>query len=65
VVKNIFFEKRFLVVWKYAKMHQNTFVTAPDSKNISFEKKFLLVGKYVEMHQNTLLTTPSGKKYLF
>jgi hypothetical protein len=46
-------------------MHQNTFVTAPDSKNISFEKKFLLVGKYVEMHQNTLLTTPSGKKYLF
>jgi hypothetical protein len=53
------------VVWKYAKMHQNTFVTAPDSKNISFEKKFLLNGKYVEMHQNTLLTTPSGKKYLF
>jgi len=35
-VKNIFSEKRFLVVWKYAKMHQHTFVTAPDSKKYLF-----------------------------
>ncbi len=57
-IKNIFFEKKFPVVWKYAQMHQNTFLTAPDGQNIFFEKKFLVVWKYAQMHQNTFLTTP-------
>jgi hypothetical protein len=35
-VKNIFFEKKFLVVWKYAQMHQNTFLTTPDVKKYLF-----------------------------
>jgi hypothetical protein len=30
--KNIFFEKKFLEVWKYAQMHQNTFLTTPDGQ---------------------------------
>jgi hypothetical protein len=40
--KNIFFEKKFLVflvVWKYVKMHQNTFFTTPDGQNYLFWKK--------------------------
>jgi hypothetical protein len=37
--KNISFEKKFLVVWKYAQMHKNTFVTTPDSKKYLFRKK--------------------------
>jgi hypothetical protein len=69
------------VVWKYAKMHQNTFfitltvknmkmhentfLTTPDSQKYLFLKKFLVVWKYVQMHQNTSLTTPDSKKYLF
>jgi hypothetical protein len=28
-----------LVVWKYAKMHQNTFLTTPDGKKYLFWKK--------------------------
>jgi hypothetical protein len=33
--KYFFFEKKFLVVWKYAQMHQNTFSSTPDGqKNI-------------------------------
>jgi hypothetical protein len=51
-----------LVVWKYAKIHQNTFLTAPDVQNIFFEKKFLVLWEYAKMEQNT---TPDGKKYLF
>jgi hypothetical protein len=31
-----FFEKKFLVVWKYAKMHQKTFLTTPDVKKYLF-----------------------------
>jgi hypothetical protein len=30
MLKNIFFKDIFLVVWKYAKMHQNMFLTTPD-----------------------------------
>jgi hypothetical protein len=32
----VFFEKNFLVVWKYAQMHQNTFLTTPISKKYLF-----------------------------
>ncbi len=55
----------FLVVWKCAQMHENTFLTTPDVKNIFFEKKLLVVCKHGQMHQNAFLTTPDGKKYLF
>jgi hypothetical protein len=34
--QNIFFEKKFLVVWKYANMHQNTFLTTPDGQKYVF-----------------------------
>jgi hypothetical protein len=34
--KNIFFEKKILVVWKYAQMHQNTFFTTPDGQKYLF-----------------------------
>jgi hypothetical protein len=27
----------FLVVWKHAKMHQNTFLTTPDAKKYLFQ----------------------------
>jgi hypothetical protein len=65
MVKNISFEKKILVVWKYAQMHRNTFLPLQTVKNISFEKKFLVVWKYAQMHQNKFLTTPDSKKYLF
>jgi hypothetical protein len=49
--KNIFFQNIFLVVWKYAKMHQNTFLTTSDvQKYLFFFKKFLVVWKYAKMH---------------
>jgi hypothetical protein len=35
-VKNFFFEKKFLVVWKYAQMHENPFLTTPDVKKYLF-----------------------------
>ncbi len=54
-VKNIFFEKKFLVVGEYAQMHQNTFLTTPDVKKIFIEKKFLVVWEYAQMHQNMSL----------
>jgi hypothetical protein len=37
--KNIFYEKKFLVVWKYVQMHQNTSLTTPDCKKYLFWKK--------------------------
>jgi hypothetical protein len=46
------------VVWKYAQMQQNTFLTTPDDM-------ILVVWKYAKMHQNTFLTTPDSQKYLF
>jgi len=65
MLKNIFFKNMILVVWKYAKMHQNTFLPLQTFKNIFFEKKFLVVWEYAKMQQNTFLTTPDGKEYLF
>ncbi len=56
MLKNIFFKDMILVVWKYAKMHQNTFLTTPDGQKFLFEKKFLVVWKNAQMHQNTFLT---------
>ena len=38
-VKNIFFQNIFLVIWKYAKMHQNTFLSTPDVQKHLFWKK--------------------------
>jgi hypothetical protein len=34
--KNIFFKDMILLVWKYAKKHQNTILTAPDGQNYLF-----------------------------
>jgi hypothetical protein len=39
MLKNIFFKDMILVVWKYAKMHQNTFLTTPDGQKYLFWKK--------------------------
>jgi hypothetical protein len=39
MLKNIFFKDMILVVRKYAKMHQNTFLTTPDGKKYLFWKK--------------------------
>jgi hypothetical protein len=61
-LKNIFFKAMFLVVWKHAKMHQNTLSTTPDVKN---DFIFRVVWKHAQMPQNTFLTTPDTKKYLF
>jgi hypothetical protein len=36
MLKNIFFKDMILVVWKYAKMHQNTFLTTPDGQKYPF-----------------------------
>jgi hypothetical protein len=32
MLKNFYFKDMILVVWKYAKMHQNTFLTTPDGQ---------------------------------
>ncbi len=37
--KNISFEKKFLVFWKYVQMHQNTLLTTPDGKKYLFWQK--------------------------
>jgi len=36
MLKNIFFKDMILVVWKYAKMHQNTFLNTPDGQKYLF-----------------------------
>jgi hypothetical protein len=36
MLKNIFFKDMILVVWKYAKMHQNTLLTTPDGQKYLF-----------------------------
>jgi hypothetical protein len=36
-LKNIFFKAMFLVVYKHAQMHQNTFLTTPDTKKYLFQ----------------------------
>jgi hypothetical protein len=40
MVKNIFFQNIFPVVWKYAKMHQNTILTTPDGQKYLFSEHF-------------------------
>jgi hypothetical protein len=35
-----FLKKKVLVVWKYAQMHQNTFLTTPNSKKYIFSEHF-------------------------
>jgi hypothetical protein len=54
-----------MVVWKYAQMHQNTFLTTPYIKKILFMNLILVVWKYAQMQQNSFLTTSDVKKYLF
>ena len=51
-----------MVVWKYAQMHQNTFLTTPEVKKIIFKG---LDSGGQEMHKNTFLTTPEMKKIIF
>jgi len=51
----------FLVVWKHAQMHQNTFSTTPDIKIFFFR----VVWNHAKMPQNTFLITPDVEKYLF
>jgi hypothetical protein len=46
-------------------MHQNTFLTTPDTKNIFFKAMFMVVWNHAKMPQNTFLTTPDVEKYLF
>jgi hypothetical protein len=55
----------FLVVWKYAQMHQSTFFTPPYIKKYRFKNLILVVWKYAQMLQNTFFTTSDVKKYLF
>jgi hypothetical protein len=52
----------FLVVWKHAKMQQNTFSTTPDVKKYFFLR---VVWKHAQMHQNTFSTTPDVKNDFF
>ena len=47
-----------LVVWKYAQMHKNTFLTTSEMKKIIFKG---LDSGGQEMHKNTFLTTPDVK----
>jgi hypothetical protein len=51
----------FLVVWKYAQMHQNTFLTTSDVKKYLFKNLILVVWKYVQMRQNMYITTSDVK----
>ncbi len=74
MLKNIFFKDMILLIWKYAKMHQNTFLTTPDVQKYLFPEHFSgglevceNASKHVfnKMQQNTFLTTPDVQKYLF
>jgi hypothetical protein len=53
-----------LLVWKYAQMHQNTFLTTSDLK-IFFQAMIMVFWKYAQMHQNTFLTTSDLKIFFF
>jgi hypothetical protein len=64
-LKNIFFKNLILVVWKYAQMRKNTFITTPYIKNYLFKNLIMVFLKYAQMHQNTYITTSDVKKYLF
>ena len=50
------------MVWKYAQMHQNTFLTTPEVKKIIYKG---LDSGSLEIHQNTFFTTPDVKKKIF
>ncbi len=50
MLKNIFFKDMILVVFKYAQMHQNTFLTTPDVKNIFVKDMILVIWKCAKMH---------------
>ena len=56
-LNNIIFEPMFLVVWKYAQVHQSTFFTTPYIKKYRFKNLILVVWKYAKMLQNTFFTT--------
>jgi hypothetical protein len=63
--KNIFIEKKLLVVWKYAQMHQNTFLSTPEGQKNHFK---INVFGGLEMCANAckhILNTPDVQKYLF
>ena len=54
-----------LVVWEYAQMHQNTFLTTPVSKKYLFWKKVSGgLGVCANASEHVLIT-PDSKKYLF
>ncbi len=53
------------MVWKYAQMHQNTFLTTPDVKKLFFKDLIMVVLKYEQKHKNTLWITPDVKKLIF
>ncbi|MFN9938033.1 MAG: hypothetical protein ACK56I_01030, partial [bacterium] len=63
MLKNIFFKDMILVVCKYAKMYQNTFLTTPDGQKYLFSEHFsggLEVCKNASKH---VFNTPGGQKY--
>ena len=64
-VKNIFFQFIFLVIWKYAKKHQNTFLTTPDVQKHLFWKKDFAGPEVCANASKHLLTTTDVPKYLF
>ncbi len=49
------------MVWKYAQMQQNTFLTTPDVKKYLFKNLIMVVSKYEQMHQNMYITTSDVK----
>ena len=53
------------MVWKYAQMRKNTFLTTSDVKKYFFKNLILEVWKFAQMHQNTYITTSDVKKYFF
>jgi hypothetical protein len=45
-----------LVVWKYAQMHQNTFLTISDLTKYSFQAMILVIWKYAHTYSRLLTT---------
>jgi hypothetical protein len=58
--KNIFFKNLMLVVWKYAQMHQNTFLTTQEVNKIIFKDLILVVKK-----SKPVFNSSRREKYLF
>ncbi len=62
MLKNIFFEKQFLVVCKnMCKCIKTRLYPIQMLKNIFFKNMILVVWKYAKMHQNTFLPPPDGQ----